>query len=456
MTRGKKKQLHLNLFLRNTGHHEASWRHPRSRPDGVIDVRYYQRLAQTAERGKLDSLFLADSYGLPPTMQFLVQQALEPFTLLSALAMVTSRIGLIGTASTTYNEPYHVARKFVSLDHISGGRAGWNIVTSTGNATAFNFGAEPLPDHTDRYRRADEFLAVVQALWDSWEEDAIVGDKASGLYVDPAKLHEISHAGEHFHVRGPLNLPRAPQGQPVLVQAGASETGRAFASRHAEAIFTAQNTLADGQRFYADVKGRMRKLGRDPEAAKILPGLCPIIGDTPAEAQDKERELNELTQPAYGVYRLSNLLKMDLGGYPLDGPLPYQELAHNAEINSQKARHQLYLDLARRENLTIRELILRTATSRGHYSITGTPVEIADEMERWMREGAADGFNLMPPCFPTELDAFVDKVVPELQNRDLFRTDYEGETLREHYGLERPARAAAVAGTGGRAAVSAQ
>lgn len=436
-----KKQLHLNLFLRNTGHHEASWRHPDSQPNGVIDVHYYQRLAQTAERGKLDSLFLADSYGLPPTMQYLVQQALEPFTLLSALAMVTSRIGLIGTASTTYNEPFHIARKFVSLDHISGGRAGWNIVTSTGNATAYNFSDAPLPDHSERYARAGEFMEVVQALWDSWEEDAIVGNKENGLYVDPGKLHEINHAGRYFNVRGPLNLPRAVQGHPVLVQAGASDTGREFASRVAEAVFTAQNTLEDGQRFYADVKTRMRKHGRSPEQMVILPGFCPVIGDTHAEAVEKERELNELTQPEYGVYRLSNLLKMDLRGYPLDGPLPYAELAQSAEINSQKARHQLYLELAQRENLTIRELILRTATSRGHYSITGTPVEIADEMERWIDGEAADGFNLMPPCFPTGLEEFVDKVVPELQNRGLFRTEYEGSTLREHYGLARPERA---------------
>lgn len=439
MSQGK-KHMHLNLFLRNTGHHEASWRHPHSKPNGVTDVHYYQHLAQTAERGKLDSLFLADSYGLPPTMQFLVQQALEPFTLLSALAMVTSRIGLIGTASTTYNEPYHVARKFVSLDHISGGRAGWNIVTSTGNATAYNFSAAPLPEHSERYQRAGEFMEVVKALWDSWEENAIVGDKQQGLYVDPGKLHEINHEGRYFNVRGPLNLPRGPQGHPVLVQAGASDTGREFASRMAEAVFTAQNTPQDGQRFYTDVKTRMLKYGRSPEQMKILPGFCAIIGDTHAEAKEKERELNELTQPEYGVYRLSNLLKMDLRSYPLDGPLPYAELAHNAEINSQKARHQLYLELAQRENLTIRQLILRTASSRGHFSISGTPVEIADEMERWINEGAADGFNVMPPCFPAGLEEFVDKVVPELQNRGLFRTEYAGSTLREHYGLERPER----------------
>ncbi|WP_341279114.1 LLM class flavin-dependent oxidoreductase [Paenibacillus sp. FSL H8-0537] len=439
MSYGKKK-MHLNLFLRNTGHHEASWRHPGSDPNGVTDIDYYIKLAKIAEAGKLDSLFLADSYGLPPTMQFLVQQALEPFTLLSALAIATGRIGLIGTASTTYNEPFHVARKFNSLDHISRGRAGFNIVTSTGNATAFNFGAAPLPEHTDRYERAGEFMEVAKGLWDSWEEDAVVADKAQGLYVDPDKLHEINHVGRHFCVLGPLNLPRSPQGHPVLVQAGASDTGREFASRMAEAVFTAQNTLEDGRSFYADVKGRMAKYGRSPEQIKILPGFCPVIGDTSAEAKEKERELNELTQPEYGVYRLSNLLKMDLRGYPLDGPLPFAELAKNHEINSQKARHQLYLELAQRENLTIRQLILRTATSRGHYSMSGTPIEIADEMERWIKQGAADGFNLMPPYFPSGLEEFVDKVIPELQNRGLFRTDYEGTTLREHYGLERPER----------------
>ncbi|MBW7473370.1 LLM class flavin-dependent oxidoreductase [Paenibacillus oenotherae] len=432
------RQLHLNLFILNTGHHEASWRHRDTLPRQAADVHYYKRLAQTAERGLLDSLFLSDAYGLPPTIRYKVLQGLEPFTLLSALAVATERIGLIGTASTTYNEPFHIARKFASLDHISGGRTGWNIVTSTGNTTAFNFRDEGLPRHEERYERADEFVEVVRGLWDSWEDDALAVDKAAGIYVHPDRLHPLNHKGKFFAVRGPLNIPRPPQGHPLLVQAGASDTGKEFAAKVAEAVFTAQNTLEDGRLFYADLKSRMRKYGRQADQLKVLPGFCAIIGDTEAEAREREAELHGLTQAEYGVYRLSNLFKIDLSVYPLDGPLPYDALPETAEINSQKGRHQLYLDMARREGLTIRDLIMRTASSRGHYAIAGTPLQIADEMERWFRTGAADGFNLMPPYLPGGLDDFVDKVVPELQNRGLFRTEYTGLTLRDHYGLARP------------------
>ncbi|MBD2870547.1 LLM class flavin-dependent oxidoreductase [Paenibacillus arenilitoris] len=437
----KRKQLHLNLFLMSTGHHEASWRHPNSAPERAVDVNYYVKLARTAERGKLDSLFLADSYGLPPTIKYKVLQGLEPFTLLSALAMATERIGLIGTASTTYNEPFHVARKFASLDLISGGRAGWNIVTSTGNTTAFNFRDEELPDHSDRYRRAEEFLQVVKSLWDSWEDEALVIDKQSGIYADPDKIKPISHKGDYYAVRGPLNLPRTPQGHPLLVQAGASETGKEFAAMAAEAVFTAQNNIEGGRRFYSDLKSRLAKYGRTPEEACILPGFCPIIGDTEAEAREKEQALHELTQIDYGLYRLSNLFGINLAGYPLDGPLPYADLPQTEQINSQKGRHQMFIEMARTEGLTIRQLMMRTASSRGHFSLAGTPVQIADAMERWFAEGAADGFNLMPPYLPDGLDDFVDKVVPELQNRGLFREEYTGGTLREHYGRPLPSRA---------------
>jgi FMN-dependent oxidoreductase (nitrilotriacetate monooxygenase family) len=436
---GNNKQMHINLFILNTGHHEASWRHPDTQPELVTDVRYYQRLAQIAEQGKLDSLFLADAYGLPPTIRYKVLQGLEPFTLLSALAMSTERIGLIGTASTTYNEPFHIARKFASLDHISEGRAGWNIVTSTGNTTAFNFRDEGLPEHAERYRRAEEFLDVVEGLWDSWDDDALVIDKASGIYADPAKISEINHKGQYFAVRGPLNIPRPPQGHPLLVQAGASDTGKEFAAKVAEAVFTAQNTLQDGQGFYADLKGRMAKYGRHHDEMAILPGFCPIIGETEREAKEKEEELHELTQTEYGLYRLSNLFKFDLSAYPIDGPLPYDELPLTEDINSQKGRHQMYVEMARREGLSIRQLMMRTASSRGHFSFAGTPVQIADVMEQWFRNGAADGFNLMPPYLPAGLEQFVASVIPELQNRGLFRTEYTGTTLRDHYGLKRPA-----------------
>ncbi|MBD2848465.1 LLM class flavin-dependent oxidoreductase [Paenibacillus sp. IB182496] len=432
------RQMHLNVFLMGAGHHEAAWRLPGSRPLEVTRASYYLELLRTAERGKLDSLFLADSYALPPTIQYKVLQSLEPFTLLSALAMGTSRIGLIGTASTTYSHPYHVARQFASLDHISEGRAAWNIVTSTNDATGYNFTGERLPEHGERYRRAEEFVEVVRRLWDSWEDEAVLADRERGIYADPARIHPIHHRGESFAVRGPLNLPRPPQGQPVRVQAGASEAGKAFAARLAEVVFTAQSSLADAQAFYTDVKSRLAQAGRTQDELKILPGFCPIIGDTEAEAKEREQELHRHIQLDYGVQRLSNLFQADMSVYPLDEPVPVDWLAERAEVNGHRGRYALYVDLARRERLTMRELILRTASSRGHFAMAGTPAQIADEMERWWRQGGADGFNVMPPYLPDGLSDFVDKVVPELQSRGLFRSDYTGTTLREHYGLARP------------------
>ncbi|MGG4145945.1 LLM class flavin-dependent oxidoreductase [Paenibacillus algorifonticola] len=433
------RQLHLNVFLMGNGHHEAAWRLPGSSPQDVTNASYYVKLLQTAERGKLDSLFLADSYALPPTIRYKVLQSLEPFTLLSALAMLTSRIGLIGTASTTYSHPYHVARQFASLDFISGGRAAWNIVTSTNDATARNFADEKLPEHGERYKRAAEFLEVVQRLWDSWEDDALVQDKVSGIYADPGSIHEIRHEGSYFSVRGALNLPRPPQGQPVRVQAGASETGKEFAAHAAEVVFTAQNSFADGCLFYTDLKSRMKKYGRQQDELKILPGFCPIIGDTEAAAKDREAALHDHIQFDYGLLRLSNLFSTDMTGFELDEPVPVDFLAQQSEVNGHRGRYQLYVELARREKLTMRQLIVKTAASRGHYSMVGTPVQIADEMEKWWRGGAADGFNVMPPYLPEGLELFVDKVVPELQNRGIFRSEYTGTTLREHYGLQRPA-----------------
>lgn len=438
MNEANSRQLHLNLFVMGTGHHEAAWRLNASEPQNVTRIQHYVHLAKVAERGLLDSLFLADAYGLPPAIQYKVLMSLEPFTLLSAISIATERIGLIGTASTTYNEPFHVARKFASLDHISGGRAGWNIVTSTSDVTAANFADEKLPAHSARYERADEFLDIVSSLWDSWEDGALVIDKQSGVYADADKIHELNHKGRHFAVRGPLNLPRSPQGHPVMVQAGASDTGKEFASRAAEVVFTAQNTRQDGQRFYADLKSRMSKYGRSPHDMKILPGFCAFIGDTESEAKDMENSMNELTQVEFGLIRLSNVFKTDMSIYPLDRPIPFEQLPKQEEINGHRGRHQVFADMARREGLTVRQLITRTAASRGHFSMAGTPIQIADTMEQWLHSNAADGFNLMPPCLPDGLEQFVDKVVPELQNRGLFRTAYSGSTLREHYGLKRP------------------
>ncbi|MEW9532061.1 LLM class flavin-dependent oxidoreductase [Microbispora sp. NPDC049125] len=428
------RKLHLNAFLMGVGHHEAAWRHPRTEPRRVTDVRHFQHLARVAERGRLDSVFLADGLALWGNVRHNALGGLEPLTLLSALAAVTDHVGLIATVSTTYNEPFHVARKFASLDHISGGRAGWNIVTSAGEAEAHNFGIDR-PAHRLRYERADEFLDVVTKLWDSWEDDAVLGDRASGVYADTGKIHQVDHEGPHFRVRGPLNTQRPPQGRPLLVQAGSSEDGRGFAARHAEAVFTAQQTLEEGQEFYADIKARAVAYGRRPEDILILPGISPILGATEREALRLEKELEDLIVPAYGVGQLSNILGVDLSGHPLDEPLPEVPV----ETEGQQSRLKLVVDLARREGLTIRQLIGRLAGGRGHRVVAGTPEQIADQLQEWFEGGAADGFNIMPPLLPSGLEDFVDHVVPELQARGLFRYEYEGRTLRDRYGLARPA-----------------
>ncbi|WP_432923282.1 LLM class flavin-dependent oxidoreductase [Microbispora sp. CA-135349] len=430
------RKLRLNAFLMGVGHHEAAWRHPRAEPAHLTDVRHYQRLARIAERGRLDSVFLADGLALRGDVRHNALGGLEPLTLLSALAAVTDHVGLIATVSTTYNAPFHVARWFASLDHISGGRAGWNIVTSAGEAEAHNFGVER-PAHADRYARADEFLEVVTKLWDSWEDDAVVGDRRAGVYADTEKIHPIEHAGRYFQVSGPLNTSRPPQGRPLLVQAGSSEDGKEFAARHAEAVFTAQQTLADGQEFYADLKRRVARHGRGPGELLILPGLSPIIGSTEREALRLEKELNDLIIPDYGLAQLSHLVGIDLSPDALDRPLPEV----SADTEGAQSRRRLVLDLARRENLTVRQLLVRLAGGRGHRVVAGTPEQIADEIQEWFENGAADGFNIMPPVLPGGLEDFVDQVVPELQARGLFRTEYEGRTLRENYGLARPASA---------------
>jgi FMN-dependent oxidoreductase (nitrilotriacetate monooxygenase family) len=429
--------LHLNAFLMSVGHHEASWRLPESDPYAGWDVRHYQELARIAERGRLDSLFLADSpvqQGNParrPTGK------LEPTVLLTALAAVTEHIGLIATASTSYNEPYNLARRFASLDHVSGGRAGWNIVTTAGGDAARNFGLDDVPLHRERYERAAEFVEVSQKLWDSWADDAVVADKEAAVHADPEKVRAINHRGRYFRVDGPLNVPRSPQGYPLLVQAGSSEDGKQFAARFAEAVFTAQQTLAEAQAFYSDLKKRTAAAGRDPEGIKILPGIVPVIGDTPSEAQALEAELERLISPEYAKRQLAERFKIHPDRLELDQPLP-ADLPSEDEIEGAKSRYTLIVDLARRENLTVRQLIGRLGGGRGHRTFTGTPEQVADAIEEWFDNGAADGFNIMPAVLPSGLVAFVDKVVPILQARGRFRTEYEGTTLRDRYGLPRP------------------
>ena len=431
------RHLHLNAFLMSTGHHEASWRLPESNPVANTDVRHYQNLARIAERGKFDSIFFADSPVLWGSVGRRPAGALEPTVLLTAIAAATTRIGLIATASTTYNDPFNLARRFASVDHVSGGRAGWNVVTTAGPEAAKNFNLADQPAHAERYDRAAEFLEVAFKLWDSWGDDATLADKAEGVWGDNAKVHPIDHVGRHFQVRGPLNLPRSPQGHPLIVQAGSSEDGKGLAARYAEAVFTAQQTLEDAQAFYSDLKSRTASLGRDPSTLKILPGIVPVIGATEEQALRLERELDELIKPEYARDQLARTLRLKPEDLSLDRQLP-ADLPDEDEIEGAKSRYTLIVTLARRENLTVRQLIGRLGGGRGHRTFSGTPEQVADAIQSWFDAGAADGFNIMPAVLPSGLEAFADHVVPILQHRGLFRTDYTGTTLRDHYGLARP------------------
>ncbi|MEU1980798.1 LLM class flavin-dependent oxidoreductase [Nocardia sp. NPDC019395] len=434
------RRLSLNAFIYPAGHHEAAWRHPESRPDRIYDVTYYQEIARTAEAATFDAVFFADGPALRTNVAYNAAPGLEPITLLTAIAAATTHLGLIATASTTYYEPYNLARLFSSLDHISGGRAGWNIVTTGTDLAAANFGLDRHPDHAERYGRAREFVEAVTALWDSWEDDAILLDRAAGRYADPAKIHPIDFAGEHLRVRGPFNAARTPQGYPVLVQAGASNDGRAFAGRYAEAIFTAHQRLSDAQAFYTDIKRRAQEFGRAPEHVRVLPGISPFIGGTEAEARELEREFNELTVPEYGIGQLESITGESLRALRLDEPVPAELFAGAGDVTDNAAsRRQVVAGIVERENPTLRGLLHRLAGARGHRVFAGTPEQVADTIEEWFRTGAADGFNVMPPYYPGGLEVFTETVVPILRRRGLFRTEYTGTTLRDHLGLPTPA-----------------
>ncbi|MEO6064147.1 MAG: LLM class flavin-dependent oxidoreductase [Lysobacterales bacterium] len=435
-----KRQLHLNLFIQSRGHHEASWRHPDASHRSLSDIAYYREVAQRAEAGLFDSIFLADTLALMDTVGHAASNWLEPITALAAIAGSTARIGLIATASTTYTEPYNLARQFASLDHISGGRVGWNIVTSWLAAAAGNFGDLGLVSHADRYARGEEYMQVVKGLWDSWADDAVIDDRASGHYANPARIRPIDHKGAFYRVAGPLNMPRGPQGRPVFVQAGSSETGRRFAARHAEAVFTAQMEKATAQDFYKDLKGLVAAEGRMPERVLILPGLSPVIGATETEARRMIKELNDLTDPEVGRRRLSGRFGgHDFSHLPLDKPLAPEDFPDPGSVEAARSRTEVIVGLVRREKFTLRQLLAYLAGARGHFATAGTPEQIAALIEDWFNEGAADGFNLMPPILPSMLDTFIAEVVPLLQRRGLFRTVYDGNTLREHFGLGRPA-----------------
>ncbi len=431
-------QMKLGMFYWQCGHHLAAWRHPEGIADSGSNLAHLIELAKLAERGLFDMFFMADSVtwwrgSLEAMERDSYSTWIEPFTLMGALSQHTKHLGLVCTATTTYDQPYLIARHFASLDLISGGRAGWNLVTSGNALEAESFGFEAHMEKTARYRRGREFAHVVRGLWNSWGDGAFVRNKASGLYIDRTKLNALQHRGEFFRVKGPLNVPPSPQGEPVMVQAGASEDGKDLAAETAEVVFGAQTHIEPARGFYADVKGRMAKFGRDPDSLKIMPGLFVCVGRTRGEAAARYEVLQDLIDPVVGLQLLSKRLEWDITGCDVDGPLP--ELPHD-KINS--SRSKLMYDLAVREGYTIKDLYRHIAGARGHCQIVGTPKEVADMMEEWVTMKACDGFNIMPPVFPGSLVEFVDLVIPELQRRGLFRTRYEGTTLRANLGLTRP------------------
>jgi alkanesulfonate monooxygenase len=431
------KQLHLGAIMRPVAIHTAWWRYPGAYPDANFNLKHLVRFIQTLERARFDAFFMADHLAvLNMPVQALRRSAtvtsFEPLTLLSALAMVTERIGLVATASTTFDEPYHVARRFASLDHISNGRAGWNVVTTANPDAALNFGLTDHVEHDERYRRAREFHAVVTGLWDSWADDAWRRDQASGVFFDPARMHVLDHKGEHLSVRGPLNIARPIQGWPVIVQAGASEVGRQFAAETAEVVFGSSRTIEEAQEFYKDVKARVTAAGRVADYCKILPGALVAVGRTRGEACEKKALLDSLVHPESGIPNLSIRLGIDASGFDLDAPLP-----DIPPSNQSQSQRDTLVALARRENLTVRRLA-QLMGGFGGLEIIGTADDVADTMQAWLETGAADGFNIMFPTVPAGLDDFVELVIPELRRRGIFREEYEGTTLREHFGLSRP------------------
>jgi alkanesulfonate monooxygenase len=432
-----KRQLRLGAFMRPISIHAGAWRYPGALADANFNFPALRRFAQTLERGRFDAFFMADHLAVlnmpvEALKRSLTTTSFEPFTLLSALAGATEHIGLVATASTTFDAPYHVARRFASLDHISGGRAGWNIVTTSNPDAALNFGLDEHMDHDERYRRAREFYDVVTGLWDSFADDAFVYDVESGVYFDPEKMHVLDHKGEHLSVRGPLNIARPVQGWPVIVQAGASEPGRQLAAETAEVVFGASPDLAAARAFYADVKGRMDRLGRPRDHMKILPAALVIVGETVEAAKAKRARLDSLVHYDNAIASLSIALGTDASRFDPDGPLP-----EIPESNQSKSARERVIQLAERDGLTVRQLAQRMGGYAG-LAFVGTPRTIADEMEAWLETGGSDGFNVMFPYVPGGLDAFVDQVVPELQRRGIFRREYEGATLRENLGLPRP------------------
>jgi N-acetyl-S-(2-succino)cysteine monooxygenase len=425
----KSRQMHMGVFVLGTGNHQAGWRYEGA-ATSHMQLPVIQEIARIAERGKFDLLFISDSMVMDPTDHPSFLCRFEPTTLITALAGCTTHIGLGATVSTSFNEPFNVARVFGSIDHISGGRAAWNVVTTSNTKAALNYNREEHIEHELRYARAQEFVDVVKGLWDCWEDGAIVADKATGQYIAPDKVRPLNHKGRFFQVRGPINMARCPQGHPVIIQAGGSPSGLELAARTADVVFSVVQELAPAKAAYADLKDRMAKYGRAPEEIAVLPGVMPIIGETEAEARAKLAKLQSWINPTNAVTLVASRIGYDVTGHDLDGPVPPPPASEGG-----RTFHRVLYEMAKRENMTLRDLYNLTAAARGHWVIAGTPTKIADILEEWFVEKAADGYNILPAYFPGAFADFVDLVVPELQRRGLFRRDYEGATLREHFGL---------------------
>ncbi|MFZ2004667.1 MAG: LLM class flavin-dependent oxidoreductase [Stellaceae bacterium] len=426
---GKSRQMHMGVFVLGTGNHQAGWRYEGA-ATSHMELPVIQEIARIAERGKFDLVFISDSMVMDPTDHPSFLCRFEPTTLITALAMCTTHVGLGATVSTSFNEPFNVARLFGSIDHISSGRAAWNVVTTSNTKAALNYNREEHIEHEQRYARAQEFVDVVKGLWDCWEDDAIVADKATGRYVDADKVRPLNHKGRFFQVRGPINMARSPQGQPVIIQAGGSPSGLELAARTADVVFSVVQELEPARAAYADLKRRMAKYGRAPDEIAVLPGVMPIIGQTEEEARAKLAKLQSWINPTNAITLVASRIGYDVTGHDLDGPVPPPPASEGG-----RTFHRVLYEMAKRENMTLRDLYNLTAAARGHWVICGTPKKIADILEEWFVEKAADGYNILPAYFPGAFADFVDLVIPELQRRGLFRREYEGRTLREHFGL---------------------
>ena len=440
MTEKRNEQMNFGVFFKNTGHHIASWLHPGAQPNAGVNLQHYIDCVKKCEKSGLDFIFFADSVAVrnsPP--EILSQMAqftayFEPITLLSALSMATERIGLVCTATTSFSEPYNIARMYASLDHLSGGRVGWNVVTSgLGDVEAQNFGLDKHYEHDDRYRRAQEFVEVVLGLMDSWDDDAFLYDRNTGQFFDPQKMRTLNHDGEYFKSRGPLNVPRPPQGHPVIFQAGSSDAGRESAARFAEGVFSGYLTIDSSADHYKDIKSRMTKYGRRPDQMKVLPGCTVFCGTSEAEANEKEEYLASLINPTVGIQYISTLTGLDLSDCSPEDRLPDRE-----SVRASQGLRDNILAMAREENMTIGQLYRRLAGSHGKLTMRGTPIQIADQIQNWFHSYACDGFIFQPSYMPGDLDDILDMLIPELQNRGAFAENSRGTTLREHLGLSRP------------------